>query len=90
MRGEFTQRIGTRALQHVEHGDVAPEVFRTRRRQRIGEEMNRTLCPIALDAGLMGNLSARVSFDVRHDTDPLPGFEATDTTTKFSLVYKVP
>jgi putative salt-induced outer membrane protein len=45
---------------------------------------------IALDAGLMGNLSARVSFDVRHDTDPLPGFEATDTATKFSLVYKIP
>ena len=45
---------------------------------------------IALDAGLMGNLSARVSFDVRHDTDPLPGFEATDTATKFALVYKVP
>ena len=30
-----------------------------------------------------------VSFDVRHDTDPLPGFEPTDTTTKFSLVYKI-
>ncbi len=43
----------------------------------------------ALTASIMGNLSARVSFDVRHDTDPLPGFEPTDTTTKFSLVYKV-
>lgn len=45
---------------------------------------------IALDANLMGNLSARVSLDVRHDTDPLPNFEATDTATKFSLVYKIP
>jgi putative salt-induced outer membrane protein len=45
---------------------------------------------IALDANLMGNLSARVSLDVRHDTDPLPEFEATDTATKFSLVYKIP
>lgn len=44
---------------------------------------------LALTANLMGNLSARVSFDVRHDTDPLPGFEPTDTATKFSLVYKV-
>jgi putative salt-induced outer membrane protein len=43
---------------------------------------------VALDAGLMGNLSARVSLDVRHDTDPLLGFEPTDTATKFSLVYK--
>jgi putative salt-induced outer membrane protein len=44
----------------------------------------------ALDASLMGNLSARISLEVRHDTDPLPTFEATDTATKFSLVYKIP
>lgn len=44
---------------------------------------------VALTANIMGNLSARVSLDVRHDTDPLPGFEATDTATKFSLVYKI-
>lgn len=43
----------------------------------------------ALTATLWDNLSARFSFDVRHDTDPLPGFEATDTATKVSLVYKV-
>lgn len=43
----------------------------------------------ALTANIMGNLSARVSLDVRHDTDPLPGFEPTDTATKFSLVYKI-
>jgi putative salt-induced outer membrane protein len=44
---------------------------------------------VALTAGLMGNLSARISLDVRHDTSPPAGFEATDTATKFSLVYKV-
>jgi putative salt-induced outer membrane protein len=44
---------------------------------------------IALSANLMGNLSARVSLDVRHDSNPPEGFEATDTSTKFSLVYKV-
>ncbi len=44
---------------------------------------------LALTANLMGNLNGRVSFDVRHDTDPLPSFEATDTATKFSLVYKL-
>lgn len=43
----------------------------------------------ALSASIMGNLSARVSLDVRHDTNPLVGFEPTDTATKFSLVYKV-
>jgi putative salt-induced outer membrane protein len=44
---------------------------------------------LALTANLWGNLSARVSLDVRHDTDPLPDFEATDTATRVSLVYKV-
>ncbi|MAP93990.1 MAG: hypothetical protein CMK07_03470 [Ponticaulis sp.] len=43
----------------------------------------------ALTASLTNTLSARVSFDVRHDTNPPEGFEATDTTTKVSLVYKL-
>lgn len=44
---------------------------------------------LALTAELMGNLSARISLDVRRDTSPPAGFKATDTATKFSLVYKV-
>lgn len=44
---------------------------------------------ISLTANLWGNLKARVSLDVRHDTDPLPGFEAADTATKFSLICKL-
>lgn len=44
---------------------------------------------LALTAQLMGNLSARISFDVNHDTSPPEGFEATDTATRFSLVYKL-
>lgn len=43
---------------------------------------------VALTASLTDTLSARVSFDVRHDTNPPDGFEATDTTTRISLVYK--
>ncbi len=41
----------------------------------------------ALTATLFANLSARVSFEVDYDTDPLTGFEGTNTATKFSLVY---
>ena len=44
---------------------------------------------VALTANIMSNLSARVSLDIRHDTDPPPGFEATETATNFSLVYKI-
>ncbi|MBI1341267.1 DUF481 domain-containing protein [bacterium] len=42
---------------------------------------------LALTAKLSEALAARVSFEVRHDTDVLPGREKTDTATRFSLVY---
>lgn len=42
---------------------------------------------LALTAKLSDALSARISFDVRHDTQPPEGFEDTDTATRFSLVY---
>lgn len=42
---------------------------------------------LALSAGLTDTLSARLSYEVRHDTNPVQGFEATDTITRASLVY---
>jgi putative salt-induced outer membrane protein len=44
---------------------------------------------IALTADIMGNLQARLSYDIRYETDPPAGFKSTDTTTKVSLVYKI-
>lgn len=41
----------------------------------------------AITASLTNTLSARISFEVRHDTDPVDGFEATDTISRVSLVY---
>ena len=41
----------------------------------------------AITASLTNTLSARVSFEVRHDTDPVDGFEDTDTISRVSLVY---
>ncbi|MEL6757060.1 MAG: DUF481 domain-containing protein, partial [Pseudomonadota bacterium] len=41
----------------------------------------------AITASLTDTLSARVSFEVRHDTDPVEGFENTDTISRVSLVY---
>ena len=41
----------------------------------------------ALTASLTNALSARISFEVRHDTDPVDGFEDTDTISRVSLVY---
>ncbi|MCG8442120.1 MAG: DUF481 domain-containing protein [Caulobacterales bacterium] len=46
---------------------------------------------IASSAGLttqlLGALAARFSVDVKHDTEPPAGTEATDTTTRASLIY---
>lgn len=52
------------------------------------EETTQLVNTIAVTAVLTDALSARMSFDVRHDTNPQEGFEATDTTTKVSLVYR--
>lgn len=41
----------------------------------------------AITASLTDTLSARVSFEIRHDTDPVEGFEDTDTISRVSLVY---
>lgn len=52
-----------------------------------GEESTQLANVLALTADLTGALSARISFDVRHDTNPPLGFEDTDTATKVALVY---
>ncbi|MGB3723227.1 MAG: DUF481 domain-containing protein [Pacificimonas sp.] len=41
----------------------------------------------AVTAKLLGDISARLSFDVLHETDPPAGREKTDTITRASLVY---
>ena len=51
------------------------------------EESTQISNSLALAAALTGALSARLSFDVRHDTNPPIGFEDTDTATRISLVY---
>ena len=42
---------------------------------------------LSLTAALVQNISARLSFDVRHDTEPPQNVEPTDTSTRISLVY---
>jgi len=41
-----------------------------------------------LTASLTKGLSARFSFEVRHDSDPQEGFDTTDTATRMSIVYE--
>jgi putative salt-induced outer membrane protein len=41
----------------------------------------------SLTAQLSERLAARASFELRTESDPLPGLEQTDTATRLSLVY---
>jgi putative salt-induced outer membrane protein len=45
------------------------------------------LAASALTTNLYGNLSARASYEVRHEEDPPQGREPTDTTTRATLVF---
>lgn len=46
-----------------------------------------TINTSALTASLTEAISARVSFEVRNDTNPPDGFVSTDTATRVSIVY---
>ena len=46
-----------------------------------------TVNTAALSAQLTERISGRVSFQVRHETDPPVGFVNTDTATRVSIVY---
>lgn len=56
--------------------------------QAFAEADNATLTSrSALTTKIAGAVSARASFDVRHETDPPAGREETDTTSRLTLVY---
>ncbi len=52
------------------------------------EESTQLTNSLGVTASLTDTLSGRVSYDVRHDTNPPLGFEKTDTVTRVSIVYK--
>lgn len=87
--GSTEESIGLRAGSKFEHKFNDAVTLSNNTEAIYSEASTQLLNVVALTANVWGNLSARVSLDVRHDTDPLPGFEATDTATRFSLVYKV-
>ena len=52
-----------------------------------GETSTQIENSIALTASMFKSFSARMSFNVRYDTNPADGFEDTDTALKVALVY---
>lgn len=53
----------------------------------FGGETNTITSETALTTKLYNSLSARISFFLQNESNPQPGLEATDTTTRFTLVY---
>jgi len=53
----------------------------------FGGDTNTITSETALTSKLYGALSARISFFIQNESNPQPGLEATDTTTRFTLVY---
>ena len=52
-----------------------------------GETSTQVENSAALTAAISKSISARMSFNVRYDTNPADGFEDTDTALKIALVY---
>jgi putative salt-induced outer membrane protein len=68
---EFNEAVAFSNDLEVLYADVSTQVFNS----------------TGLTAKLTDTLAARVSYDVRHETDVLPGRKETDTATRVSLVY---
>ncbi len=51
------------------------------------EESTQIVNTAAVTSKFSDKLSGRVSYEVRHDTNPPTGFEETDSATRLSLVY---
>jgi putative salt-induced outer membrane protein len=53
----------------------------------VGGDDNTYFSTTAITTKIMGALSARVSFNVINESNPLPGIEGTNTISRFTLVY---
>ena len=53
----------------------------------LGGSDNTYLSTTALTTKIMGNISARASFNVTSESDPPPGINSTNTITRLTLVY---
>ena len=67
---------------------VADTVKFTQEASAFSQSGNSTyLSTTGIEAGLGGNLSARIAYAIEHDTAPPLGAVKTDTLTRFTLIY---
>lgn len=68
--------------------DILPKLTLTQIASFYGERSDSTtISDTALTAGLIGSLSARLSYHVQYESNPPLGLQNTDTTTRLTLVY---
>jgi len=82
-QGSFSIRVGS-AFSHKFNDAVT---FSNDTEWVTSDASNQLVNIAALTAKLTEILAARLSFEVRHESDPPFGREATDTATRFSLVF---
>lgn len=64
-------------------------LFRQKLNTEVGLDENKVITEseTAIQASVVGNLSLKVAYRVRHLSDPPPGSDDTDTETSLSLLY---
>jgi putative salt-induced outer membrane protein len=85
--GESEESFAIRASSDFAHSFNDAVDFTNLTEINYAEISTQILNTAALTAKLSDKLAARASFEVRHELDPLPGRDATDTATRLSLVY---
>ena len=85
--GETEETFGATAQSNFAHAFNDSVSFTNDTNVIYAEVSTQIINIAAITASLTNTLSARVSFEARHDTDPVDGFESTDTISRISLVY---
>lgn len=88
--GEDTEEEAiARLAGQLDYALSANALFRQRLSTEIGLDENNTITEseTSLQANVVGNLSMKAAFRVKHLSDPPAGSEDTDTETSLSLLY---
>lgn len=85
--GTSEEAIGLRGASNFAYDFNERVGFTNRSNVTWTDETTQLTNTAALNSSLTEALSARISFEVRHDTNPPAGFEATDTATRLAIVY---
>ena len=87
LTGEDNSSITARAAGNLLWTIASTTTLSERASYFIGGESNTLTSETALTTKVYGGLSARLSFFIQKESNPQPFRKATDTTTRFTMVY---